>query len=1333
MNARGLVTSLAVLLVASVATSQTNKGGIAGTVTDTSGAVLPGATVVITNLATGETLERVTSPTGTYSAPQLEPVEYRVTVQMPAFKKAVMPRVKVDTATTMTVNVKLEVGGLATEVMVTAGAPLINAESGTHGQTITERQIVEMPLNNRSVLDLALTTPNVTGAAGTEDPDLGSEIPTPGMNLFVNGGRAGTTSILADGARNTGVGLGRAVVTFSPDTVQEFTVQTSNFSAEFGQTGGGVINMTTKSGSNELRGLLAWYHRNPALNAAPFSTATVNRPTANRRQHQGAFTLGGPVRLPAKLGGYDGRNRTFFYVAYEPRYYYDATTPQNLLLPTEAMRNGDFRDLVSVPGGGNTLGYTTRDVAERFGLAWQPVTLYNQWEVVGPQFRRRTLAPGQSFPAFPNNQIPAGMIDPLSHSLLPYLPLPGEYFLDGDGILRNYSTSSFIRNMEHRLTLRLDHHLGARNRISARYTQVPIRGDRGRGDFQVGRDEINTGGTDYSWSRQVLVTDTHTFGSSLVNDLRLNYTYGRFTRNFPPGFDANTGRNFSTELGLPSLTQGGLPEFVTGAGNIGWSQSQQNENAEHTYNIADNVSWVRGNKTWKFGFDLLQQRLKTIPMFGASGGRYEFNRNRTLSNSNGATTGDGGAEFAQFLLGVYNQTTLRDSLIPYYYRWNSAAAYVQNDWKVRKNLTLNLGLRYALQLPRTEKYDRQGAFRPDLAQDYPLPQPVTLPDGRTVTTATVIPFAFSGRGGRSRYITPIDWKGWEPRLGFAWVPGAGWNAAGRLVVRGGYGLSHLPLTGLGRNPFPDFASGTLTYPFNGRVADPNFVARICCNKPQWSPKTVDQALSIPPDGLLYLDAINLAGTAATGAAVSPNARVPYLQSWSLSAAYELPFRTVLEVAYLGSRGSHLFLPPVSLNPVPFELSEAYLGRGLNPLDDVNDPLGRRDPNGNIVRFSQGYLGTRYLGYEGLNVMLDASGHSRRHAAAISVRHESPRFSYTLNYTYGRGLDDASDSGGVRFTDFNPVRTNGHVTLGAPLADDWSVSTYDVKHNFSGTFLADLPVGRDRKFLSGASGLLQGLVGGWSLSGSGRIQGGVPLVVVLRDDNRLGIEGNVRAIRPDLVPGVPLRNPLWSRACPVGQQCEPYFNPAAFMRPEKGTLGNAPRTLDDARWPAQQFLDLSIQKNFDAGRGGKRRLQLRIDAINVLNHPVFKFGRDADNGEIFAFPSEALLTTAEYNAWADFNGRPRAGTPAGDALRGIADGIVANGRLPGTAVLVPGFFHVPVPEGFHSTNPNQFDITTPEGFRLYRLRQAYTPDRWGFLGARSPYTPRFIQLAVKIYF
>ena len=1317
--------------------AQTNRGGISGTVFDKTGAVVPGAVVTITNVGTNRSQRLTTSEEGAYTATALEPVVYSITVEAQGFKKSAVNSIKVDTAVTTTVNITLEPGAVETIVNIVAEGALINAESGTPGQTITERQIRDLPLNNRSVLDLVLTVGNVSGVAGTEDPELGADIPAPGFNVNINGGRAGSTAILADGANNTGAGLGRAVVTFSPDTIQEFTVQTSNFSAEFGMTGGGVVNMTTKSGTNRYNGLAYWYHRNPSLNAAPFTTSVNNRPQSNRRQHQFGLTMGGPIALPKKIfgpAGYDGHNKSFFFVAYEPRYYYDATQ-FTALLPTPEMLRGDFSGAVRVNGG-----LAPRAVAERFGIQNQiaDATIYNQWNVNGNLFTRRTLAAGETFPAFPDNKIPANMIDPVSQGLLKFMPTAGEYFLS-DGNLRNYVSESFIKNLEKRLTVRLDHQFNSANRLSGRYTQVPIRGDRGRGDFQVGRDEINSGGTDYSWSKQVLLTDTHIFSPKVVNELRLNYTFGRFTKNFPPMFDALTGRNFSTEIGLPSLTPGGLPEITTGPVAIGWSLSQQNENAEHSYGIANNLSWVQGNMAWKFGVDLMQQRLKTIPMFGASGGRYEFNRNLTLSNSNGGN-GTGGAEFAQFLLGTYNMATLREVFIPYYYQWNSAAAFAQNDWKLRPNLTLNLGLRYSLQLPRTEKYDRQGAFLPELAREFPIPQPCpqcVLPTGRTVTTALVVPFGYSGRGGRSRYIFPVEKLNFEPRFGFAYAPQLfGWNGDRRFVIRGGYGMSHAPLTGMGRNPSPDFAAGTTGFgTFDTRVQFPgtNVAARLCCNKPVLTPIAPDAFLNVPEDGLVFLDSLNIAGLA-----VSPNAHVPYVQSFSLSMAYELPQQTVVEVTYNGSKGTHLFLPPINLNPVPFELTDAYLAQGVNPLNDVNDPLGRRTPTGALRVFSQGYIGTKYLGFENLSVMFDSSANSIRHAVTASLRRRHARgLSYTVNYTFGKGLDDSSDAGDVRFVNLN-VRSPGHVNFGAPRSEDRSVSLFDIKHAFSASWVWDLPVGRGRQFLGQAPGWINSVIGGWSFSGIGRIQGGIPMVVVLRDDNRLGVEGNPRAIRPDLVPGVPLINPGWNRSCPTGQNCEPYFNPSAFMRPAKGTLGSAPRAFDNARSPTQHFLDMNIKKDFPLGKDAKRRLEFRVDFINAFNHPFFRMGRLEDSGEIFSLPNEATITNAEYDTWRNFDPatRPARTTPEGAAKLAQINAIVTNNRVPGTQTLPRNFFTVQLPDRFFTRNANSFDISTLEGLKFYRMRQSYTADRWGFLdvaGSRSGYTPRFIQVALKLYF
>jgi hypothetical protein len=1321
---RSLRLAISLCLVAGLAVAQTNRGGIAGTVFDATGAVLPGATVVVTNVGTNQSITTHTSKSGTYSVSPLDPVVYRVAVELPGFQKAVVEKVKVDTAVVATVDVRLKAGAITEEISVVAEAPLVNANSGTASQTISERQIVEMPLNNRSVLDLAMTVGNVSGMAGTEDPELAAnaaDVPAPGYNLFINGGRAGSTSILADGARNSGVGIARAVVSFSPDTVQEFTVQTSNFAAEYGQTGGGVINMSTKQGTNQLEGLAYWYHRNPSLAAAPFTTATTNRPTSNRRQHQVGFTLSGPLKIPEKLfGGYDGRDKTFFFVAYEPRTYYDSYPYQDLV-PTDAMRSGNFANLVSLATG----GYTTQDVAQRFGLAYTPVILYNQFEVVGNQFVRLTPAAGQTFPAFAGNQIPASMIDRTSLEVLKHLPKAGEYFIGNDGLLKNYNSSQFIDNFEQRLTVRLDHQFGRKNRLSGRFTRVPIRGDRGRGDFEIGRDEVNSQGTDYSWSKQFLLTDTHTFSPSVVNDFRFNYTYGRFTRNYSPGYDAFTGANWSKELGLPSITPGGISEFSTGMGTVGWSQSQQNENTERTFNITDNLTWVRGNMTWKTGFDIAQMGLDTTPMYGAPGGRYEFT---TAVTNSALTSGVGGNPFASFLLGVYNTVGLRDTLITYEYRWRSFAGFLQNDWKVKPSLTLNLGVRYTLQLPRLENNDLQGLYLPELAKEYTLPTPVTLPDGRVIRTALVPPFAYSGRGGRSRYLTPIDWNGWEPRFGFAWVPGFDWNESRKLVVRGGYGLSHLPLTGMGRSPAPDFGA-TQAYTFQSLQTDPNYVGRLSTNPPGLVAKTAEQTLQIPADGLVDFGSLAIRGANA----VSENNRVPYLQSWSTSVAYELPQRTAIEITYLGSKGTHLFYQPLEINTIPFDVEEAYRLAGLPIGNAVPDPLGRVDSNGRVLTYARGYLGAKYMGFAGLRSMLDASANSIRHAVSLSVRRAHNKgFSYTVNYTYGKGFDNASQSGSVRFVDFNSTLSPGHVNFGADPAVDWSVSSYDIKQAASGSFLWDLPLGRGRRFLSSSSGWVDALLGGWSFSGVGRIETGPPLSVILTDGN--GLTTQTRQIRPDLVPGVSLYNPRYSRDCPTTAACEPYFNPAAFTRPALGVLGNAPRTFDEARWPTWETLDLAVQKNFYLGKGRRRRLQLRVDAINALNHPIFRSLRDSDAGNIFGYPSENVLTTAEFNAWADFNGKGRIGTPEGNALKAASDSIILSSRVPGTVGLPPDFFAgVKVPEGYHSANANQFDVTTTQGLKLYRMRQQYSTDRWGSLLARTPYTPRFIQFAIKVYF
>ncbi len=421
------------LLCAVLVSAQTNRGGITGTVFDPAGAVVPNANITVTNKGTNQVTHEKTSGSGSYSLPSLDPVVYKVEAEAPGFKKKLVDNVKVDTGTIVTVDIKLETGNVSSEVTVQAEAAQINTDNGTLASTITSREIQDAPLLNRSVLDLALTLPNVSGDAGSEDPVITSVTPCPGCNLSVGGGRPMSTLILADGANNTGVSLARTITSFTPETVQEFTVQTSAFSAEYGTSGGGVISVTTKSGTNQLSGTVLWYNRNPDFAAAPFTLASVNRPVPTLKYNQFSGSAGGPVVIP-KI--YNGRNKTFFFGAVEPEYRRDHLD-QYGLMPTPGMLQGNFNGLVNTPSG-----WLPQSVVNQFASiapnAVGPVTdnnIYNNYSLVnGNQFLPSTATTPQPFP---NNMIPQSMLDSAALKAIPYFATAGPYYLNSNGLISN--------------------------------------------------------------------------------------------------------------------------------------------------------------------------------------------------------------------------------------------------------------------------------------------------------------------------------------------------------------------------------------------------------------------------------------------------------------------------------------------------------------------------------------------------------------------------------------------------------------------------------------------------------------------------------------------------------------------------------------------------------------------------------------------------------------------------------------------------------------------------------------------------------------------------------
>jgi hypothetical protein len=1333
---------VAILVVASaMLCAQTNRGSIAGTVTDATGGAVTGAKVTVTNIGTNEIRKATSAANGAFDVADLEPALYNIQVEAAGFKKSVVENVKVDTGLTAGIAIKLETGSVETKITVEAESVMVDTESGTSANTINERQIDDVPLLNRSVMDLALTLPNVAGDAGSEEPVLTTVTPCPGCNLTIAGGRPMSNMLLADGTNNTGVSVGRTIVSFTPETVQEFTVTTSVPSAEYGFSGGGVINATTKSGTNELHGTLLWYNRNTAVEAAPFTLATVNRSPPTLKDNQFSLAVGGPVWIP-KI--YNGKNKTFWFAAIEPQYRRDHLD-QYGTMPTPGMRNGDFSGVENTASG----WIPTSVVSQYAASAPTAVALtgdnniYDTYNVVnGNQFQPATIPTGQTtYTPFPGNIIPQSMLDSTAIKALPYIAQAGPYFLNSNGLISNIYDPRLLKTDTKRYLVRIDETISNKNRLTARWTSTPI--------VKIAATAVSptNDGYLYSWGQQAMIADTHTFSPTLFNDIRLNFTHGRFSNTVGSEWDPISGANLNTAFGLPNITQGGLPTFnslfpgsslgggSSNATGFGGAGSTNQDDKEYRYGITDIVYKNVGAMSFKFGFDGSHALQNIIPLYGAFGGIYTFSNYPT--DSNGASSGTGGSPWASFMLGTVQSgdVTMRNVVVPYYYRWNTGAGFVQDDWKVKSNLTINFGVRWTLQMPRTEKFNHQGVFRPDLAQSVTLPTPLTLQDGEVLTSTLEVPFAFSGLGGNSRSMTKPQYDDFEPRFGFAWQPDV--LRSHHVVVRGGWGMTHAPISGFTTLPQPDFgATSTFATVPTSATANPTMVMRLGENPPVLTPATPTTQIygtaGPPSSGLTYPGGLYYQSSVAAYA-VSTNYHTPYANNWNLTLSWQANRSTTMEVAYQGSQGIHLFMPEEDINPKDSNLISAQLAQNVSTTATINDPLGRINPlTGKVLTVQEGSLGSPYLGMSSLYRWYDSSGNSVRHAGYFNVVHRAARgLTYIANYTYSKSMDVASSACGDKNI-LTPVngQTCGQVSFGGTRANDRSVSTFDQRHVVHGSVIYDLPLGRGRQFLGNMPKFLDYVVGGWTLSGLVRLNSGFPYEIYLSDTNQLG--DLTHAARPDVAYGVPILNPLYTKSCPIGTGCQPYLNPSAFQRPALGSLGTAPRTEDGARGPWAHYTDANIQKNFRLGESGRRVLQIRMDALNVFNHPVFEvYPNNAGGADFMGAPSTSTLTTASYNTWAAANNQPSYSTAAGVALYNSIVAMVNGQRIGSTSGALPAnFFATRLPSNFFGVAANAYDITTLQGYKNYQLRTAYNT---GFGDLYQAGSPRYIQFGLKLYF
>jgi hypothetical protein len=1256
--------------------AQSNFGEIRGQVLDAQGASVAAAAVRIRDVGTNQVQSVTTNSNGFYVAPSLRPVVYEVLVEAQGFQSAVVKDIKVDTARITTVDVRLSLGNVSEKVEVTSESPLLQTYSGAVTNTIDQKTMVDTPLNGRNTLQLALILPGVAGSAGTEISGFSTNETLPGRELSINGGRIGGTQFLADGANVTSVALARMSISFSPDTIQEFSVQQANYSAQFAQAGGAIIQQTTKSGSNELKGTAFWFHRQKAFSATPFNAdrqpifGNDARPPLRRQQLGGI--IGGPVVLP-KI--YNGKDKTFFFFSYEPTRQLESSAGGATFtrVPTEREMNGDFSQSLVYFRNAATGAVRTEPYA----------LLYRQFDrradgtlamIANPAFNpalpasiTNTRYQVNGFQLFnPNDPDPArrgrvlvdaagrSYVNPASLAIMKALyPAPNLNF--GDVANNPGANFAYFRQTnfkDDRYTTRIDHKLNDRNFLMGRYTEQPQYGVR---QF---RDPVQNGLTsDTNLSRQIMATWTSTFKPTMVNEFRANYVYGNFGRDFPdellnrdltneliniggPGAGSPNLLGYGSARFMAALTPSGVSGQASGAGfdALGFNSPQDvGKNVEHNYAITNDFSWVKGNYTLKAGFSgaLLMNNQANLGVGSLAGGRIDFakgqtNQSNCSSNPVGGTIANcvvdaiGGDQFASFLLGVPSGLQVQTENLSnnYYYRWMNVGAYIQNDWRVSSSLTLNFGLRYQYQSPRWEKNNFQGLANLDRLEPNPFRTSNNTPTGTPLPSPI---FEFAGRDGRSRYLMKPQGLVFEPRFGFAWTPPVSWNSSKRFVIRGGYGITHGTLMGNDREPIPNIGSQTF-----GGFRSPSYIL----GANDFIPPT-----NFPSCGLARCNDIavpmqfgfnNPVLASDPTMFIIPSSGV--IRPGDLAQRRDSTGQIPQDLRYQSTgvvRDQNARLPRIqnysfTLEYQPLQTTVVRVGyqgsRGTHlfgPSYDIN----REDP----FTGRQAYPGFGGRNSGALYILNPANGASTYHALTTEVERRFSRgLQFRFNYTYSKNMDDGS--GGITF----PIPNNSFNNATADIAlqrtqnpynsrSERAVSATNTPHIFNIVGFWDLPFGQGKKFLN-QNKWLNYAVGGWQMNGLARIRNGFPISVPLGIGNQVstGIPGG--SIRPDLIPGVPLINPAWTAENAAFTN---YVNPKAFVVPEPGRVGNAARNYD-VYLPWVRTFDASIMKNIPIGREGKRRLELRAEFFNVLNLKNW-VGSSSVNGLLNGGNQNPLLT------------------------------------------------------------------------------------------------------------
>jgi len=1134
------------LFLSGAAFCQEFRGAISGAVTDPTGAVVAGVKVVATEAGTNTRAQTVSDSQGEYTIPFLAPGTYQLTADSSGFKQFVRQQIQIGPGDHPIVDITLSLGAETQQVEVSAEVPLVNSQNATIGQTVTTKEIEDLPLDGRTPLVLAQLS---IGVLSTSQPSLVHpfDLATP-ADITIGGTPSQTSEILIDGGPDETWDMR---VAYSPpqDAVQQVQVNAFDTDAAYGHTGGGTLDQIIKSGTNSLHGT-AWEFNQPNnLDANTFFNDAKGVPTPVTHFNQYGVTAGGPVVLPK----FNGRNKLFWFYAFEGIKDSQPNTTF-LTVPTAAERGGDFSALLA---GGSQF------------------QLYDPYSAVqsGSKVTRT---------AFPNNMIPSQDINAVAQAYLNFYPQPN--VTGGANGTNNYLSNVPTTDDYNNDLGRMDYNMSDRSHMAfeirrTAYTQTKNEyfGNPSEGSLLF---RNNWGGD---------IDEVFTASPTTVFDVRLNFTRMDEVHSLPSaGFDPST-LNFPSYLGANSVFEQ-LPIMALTTYQPLGANGASSLPSQSIQLFGDMVKQI-GSHSLKVGIDVRQMRLNAI-QYGNSTGTFSFGNTYVRASSSASGTVAQGQDLASFLMGLptsasYDINTYA-SMYQYYY-----AGFVQDDWRIRRNLTINLGLRWDYELPWSEAYARtvNGFDTTDanpLATaaeaayaNHPIPQ---ISAGSFAVPGGLM---FASPGSRGAYDVTSHIP--SPRVGFAWSPDV---FHGKTVIRSGFGIFVEPIT-IDSLSFsgPLLSSTSSAFSTTPLINQQGFSQTTSVSVPG-SVVTPLVTLSNPfPNGFLA-PAGNSAGLATfegqSIAFLAPNMQNPYSLRWDLDIQQTLAKDLMLEVAYVGNHGVHVPVPQTQLNAIPNQylstlptrdagVNSALSASTPNPFAGLNTSLNTATTTVAqlLVPFPEFPAGTTSSGWSASTGLIEENetiGTSFFNSLNVSLQKRlSGGFLFTGNYMYSKLMEQD--------TWLNPGQL------------ETRISPFDHTQHFVFATQYQLPVGRGRRF-NIQSRWADAVVGGWALNGIYTYETGAPIVWSNGSTNTPG----------DYVffggPGELTVNPSKTSGT--------AFNTALFATNSNNTFAYHLRTFSttfsNLRADGIDDVDASLLKQFNITESAL--VQLRLEAFNLFNHPEF---------------------------------------------------------------------------------------------------------------------------------